>query len=74
MPQWNDTDDVQISPRLQRQRTIQLQRAKAQIWLACEEAGPHMAVILLNDALREQLDRLAEEDCIIATTSQQREL
>jgi hypothetical protein len=31
-------------------------RAKAAIWLACEEAGPHMAVVLLNDALREQLD------------------
>jgi hypothetical protein len=31
---------------------------------ACETLRPHLAVIVLNDALREQqLDRLAEEDC-----------
>jgi hypothetical protein len=37
--------------------------ARAQIYLACETLRPHLAVIVLNDRLREQLDRLAEEDC-----------
>jgi hypothetical protein len=49
-----------VDPRIRHQRAEQLRRAKAQIWLACEEAGPHMAVAFLSAALREQLDMLAE--------------
>jgi hypothetical protein len=37
-------------------------RAKAAIHLACEMAGPYITVVLLNDALREQLDKLRDED------------
>jgi hypothetical protein len=40
------------------QRKLQLRRAKAQIWLAAEDVGMHAAVVILNDALREALDRL----------------
>jgi hypothetical protein len=55
-------DDLEdVDPRIRQARTVQLRRARAAIWLACEEAGPHMAVIQLNDALREQLDRLGDE-------------
>jgi hypothetical protein len=61
-PRPADLDVEAVGPRLKRQRTIQLRRAKAAIYLACEEAGPHMAVVLLKDALREQLDRLNEEE------------
>jgi hypothetical protein len=60
---WRDDLDNDVDPRLRQQRSIQLRRARAAIYLACEEAGPHMSVILLNDALREQLDRLREEEC-----------
>lgn len=63
MPQGNDTDEVEISPRLRRQRTIEIKRAMAQIFLASEALGAHMAVIVLNDALQEALDRLAEDGC-----------
>jgi hypothetical protein len=51
----------QVSPKLRRQRTIEINRARAQIWLACETLGVEIAVIVLNDALREWLDRLDEE-------------
>jgi hypothetical protein len=50
-----------VSPRLRRQRTIEINRARAQIWLACETLGVEIAVVVLNDALREWLDRLGEE-------------
>jgi hypothetical protein len=44
--------------RLAAERTRQLRRAKAGIWLDCEDVGMHAAVVILNDALREALDRL----------------
>jgi hypothetical protein len=50
-----------VSPRLRRQRTIEINRARAQIWLACETLGAEIVVIVLNEALREWLDRLGEE-------------
>jgi hypothetical protein len=50
-----------IPPGLKRKRTIEINRARAQIYLACETLGAHLAVIVLNDALREALDRLDEE-------------
>jgi hypothetical protein len=56
-----DLDDAPISPRLKRQRTIEINRARAQIWLACETLGARMAVLVLNDALRDALDQLEEE-------------
>jgi hypothetical protein len=49
-----------ISPRLRRQRAIEINRARAQIWLACETLGVEIAVVVLNDALRDWLDRLGE--------------
>jgi hypothetical protein len=62
---WRDDldDDAPIFPKLRRERTIEVNHAKAQIWLACKTLRPHMAVLVLNDVLREQLDRLAEEEC-----------
>jgi hypothetical protein len=45
--------------RLQKKRDDQIRRAKAAIYLAFEMAGPHMAVVLLNDALRQQVGRAA---------------
>jgi hypothetical protein len=56
-------DAAPVPQRLRRQRTIEIKDAKARIWLACETLGPHMAVRVSNDALREQLDRLGEEGC-----------
>lgn len=50
-----------VDRRISWQRSVQLRRARATIWLTCEEIGAHAAVVLLNDALREQLDRLSEE-------------
>jgi hypothetical protein len=56
---WKDDDLAEsISPRLKAQRTREVGYARAQIYLACERLGPHMAVLVLNDALREALDRL----------------
>ena len=40
----------------------QINRAPAQIWLACQTLGPHMSVLVLNDALREALDELQNQD------------
>ena len=58
-----DLDDITpIDPRIRRQRTIQINRARAQIWLACQTLGPHMSVLVLNDALREALDELQNRD------------
>ena len=51
----------QASPKLKRQRTIEINRARAQIWLACDTLGAQIAVVVLNDALREWLDRLDDE-------------
>ena len=48
--------------RQQKKRDDQIRRAKAAIQLACREVGPYMAVVLLNDALRQQLDELRDED------------
>jgi hypothetical protein len=59
---WKDDLDERVSPRLKAQRTREVGYARAQIYLACERLGPHMAVLVLNDALRDQLDRLAEEE------------
>ena len=50
------------SPKLKRQRTIEINRARAQIWLACETLGVEIAVIVLNDALRDCLNRLGEKE------------
>jgi hypothetical protein len=63
MPQWNDLSDLPDDRKLKRERTIEVKYARAQIYLACERLGPHMAVVVLNDALREQLDRLRDEGC-----------
>jgi hypothetical protein len=44
MPRSDLDDDAPISPRLKRQRTIETNRARAQIWLACETLGaPHIS-------------------------------
>jgi hypothetical protein len=57
-----DLDDTPaIDPRIRRQRTKQINRCRAQIWLACETLGPHMAVLVLNDALREALNELQDD-------------
>jgi Mg2+/Co2+ transporter CorB len=60
MPQL-DTDDTPLDRRVTRQRTVQLRRAKATIALLIDEIGAHAAVVLLNDGLREALDRLGDE-------------
>ena len=54
----HDAENDPVDPRLVWQRKLQLRRAKAQIWLAAEDVGMHAAVVILNDALREALDRL----------------
>jgi hypothetical protein len=33
------------SPKLKRQRTAEINRARAQIWLACETMGVEIAVV-----------------------------
>ena len=57
-PQPTSSSEIQQ----QKKRDDQIRRAKAAIHLACREVGPYMAVVLLNDALRQQLDELREED------------
>ena len=49
-----------VDPRITAKRTVQLRRARAALYLLCEEVGAHNAVVLLKDCLREQLDRLSE--------------
>jgi hypothetical protein len=61
-PEWFVPASSPSEARLQTKRNNQLRRARAAIYLACEMTGPHMAVVLLNDALREQLDKLHEGD------------
>ena len=53
-----DHENDPVDPKLAWQRNMALRRAKAQIWLAAESVGMHAAVVILNDALRESLDRL----------------
>ena len=53
-----DGENGLVDKRVAWQRKLQLRRAKAQIWLAAEDVGMHAAVVILNDALREALDRL----------------
>ena len=60
-PEGNPETPTERRARVQRE--TQLRQAKAKIYLACEEAGPHMAVLILNNALREQLDKLRAEPC-----------
>jgi hypothetical protein len=60
MPQL-DTDDTPLDRRVIRQRAVQLRRAKATLVLMIDEIGAHAAVVLLNDALRDALDRLGDE-------------
>jgi hypothetical protein len=57
-PQPTSSSEIQQ----QKTRDDQIRRAKAAIHLACREVGPYMAVVLLNDALRQQLDELRDED------------
>ena len=57
-PQPTSSSEIQQ----QKKRDDQIRRAKAAIHLACREVGPYMAVVLLNDALRQQLDELRDED------------
>ena len=57
-PQPTSSSEIQQ----QKKRDDQIRRAKAAIHLACREVGPYMAVVLLNDALRQQLDELHDED------------
>ena len=53
-----DHENDPVDPKLIWQRNLALRRAKASIWLAAESVGMHAAVVLLNDSLREALDRL----------------
>jgi hypothetical protein len=48
--------------RLQRKRQTEVGKAKAMIHLAADMAGPFMAVVLLNEALRSQLDLLKDQE------------
>jgi hypothetical protein len=57
------TDEPPLDPRITRQRRVQLRRARATIELLIDEVGAHNAVVLLNDGLREALDRLDGEAC-----------
>ena len=57
-PQPTSSSEIQQ----QKKQDDQIRRAKAAIHLACREVGPYMAVVLLNDALRQQLDELRDED------------
>ena len=62
MPQLFPPPTSSSEIQQQKKRDDQIRRAKAAIHLACREVGPYMAVVLLNDALRQQLDELREED------------
>jgi hypothetical protein len=62
MPQLFPQPTSSSEVRQQKRRDDQIRRAKAAIHLACREVGPYMAVVLLNDALRQQLDELRDED------------
>jgi hypothetical protein len=62
MPQLFPQPTSSSEIRRQKKRDDQIPRAKAAIHLACREVGPYMAVVLLNDALRQQLDELRDED------------
>ena len=57
-PQPTSSSEIQQ----QKKQDDRIRRAKAAIHLACREVGPYMAVVLLNDALRQQLDELRDED------------
>ena len=46
---------------MQKKRQVQVRKAKGMIYLACKQAGPFMAVVLLNEAPRRQLDKLQDE-------------
>jgi hypothetical protein len=56
-----DPDVAPPSPRLMRQRQTQIRHAKAKLHLLADALEPHVAVVLLNDALRVALDRLNTE-------------
>jgi hypothetical protein len=58
---WAEVARSPAEARLQQERQKQVRWAKAAIYLACEKAGPYMAVVLLNDALRAALDKLQDE-------------
>jgi len=59
---WARAASSSAEARVQRERQMQVRRAKAAIYLACEQAGPFMAVVLLNEALRAALDKLRDEE------------
>jgi hypothetical protein len=58
---WAEPARSSAKVRLQQKRQTQVRRAKAMIYLAADMAGPYMAVVLLNQALRQQLDKLKDE-------------
>lgn len=56
-----DDPDNDRDRRITWNRSVQLRRAKATIWLTCEEIGAHASVIILNDLLRDALNRLPDD-------------
>jgi hypothetical protein len=50
---WNDLSDLPGDRKLRRERSIEIRCARAQIYLAIERLGPHMAVAATRQSTRD---------------------